>query len=491
MRNKRPLLAISVILAALMIVAVIPGALAAGDPMGAVAPCSQWFLPEGSTDWGFDCYITIENPSPLVVQVDMTFMTGSTPVVVPNMELPASSQTMINPREFIGNKDFSTKVVSHEGYPIAVDREMFWTGEGAPTEGAHGSIGVTGPAKRWYLPEGSSKWGFECWLLIQNPSSTAAKCNLTYMIEGAAPVSTTKDVPPNSRKTFFMADDIGFNDASIMVEANVPVIPERAMYRNNRREGHDSIGTTTPSLDYYLAEGTSGYGFTTYVLVQNPGATAATVTVTYMTPDGPRPQPAFTMPAQSRKTVRVNDVLPNQDFSTQVHANVPIIAERAMYWNNGTGEAMHDSIGLDAAHECFFLPDGRTDAGFETWTLVQNPNDTPVDIEVSYLPLEGGDPIPYSYTLPAKSRMTFSMGDDIGVDKYASIMVQSTSTGMNIMVERAIYGQNKGSGTNTIGGAYDAPTTSAPAAKIAARPVPRGSGAASDGIVRGWVRKGR
>ena len=44
------------------------------------------------------------------------------------------------------------------------------------------------------------------------------------------------------------------------------------MYRNNRREGHDSIGTTTPATDYYLAEGAVGYdsGYTTYVLVQNP-----------------------------------------------------------------------------------------------------------------------------------------------------------------------------------------------------------------------------
>ena len=34
------------------------------------------------------------------------------------------------------------------------------------------------------------------------------------------------------------------------------------MYRNKRREGHDSIGTTTSATDYFLAEGTTAWGFT-------------------------------------------------------------------------------------------------------------------------------------------------------------------------------------------------------------------------------------
>ena len=136
-----------------------------------------------------------------------------------------------------------------------------------------------------------------------------------------------------SEKSFNIAEDIGSEDASIKVQGNIPVIAERSMYRNNRREGHDSIGTTSPAQDFYLAEGTSAYGFTTYVLVQNPNDSDAQVTLTYMTPSGAKPQAPFTMGANSRRTVRVNDQLPaNTNVSTQVHGSRPIIAERAMYW---------------------------------------------------------------------------------------------------------------------------------------------------------------
>lgn len=49
-----------------------------------------------------------------------------------------------------------------------------------------------------------------------------------------------------------------------------------------------------------------------------------------MTPEGPKPQGAFEMAGDSRKTIRVNDVLPDADFSTRVYVSRAIIAERAM-----------------------------------------------------------------------------------------------------------------------------------------------------------------
>jgi YVTN family beta-propeller protein len=409
---------------------------------------------EGSTNYGFDCYVTIENPNTSAVNCEITYMTDSGPKPGGSVNLPAKSQATINPRDTLGSADFSTKVVCKEGKLIAVDRTMSWTGVGAASPEAHSCIGVRSAAKTWYLAEGSSQWGFECWLLIQNPNTTAASCTITYMIEGGGPKTVTKTVPANSRKSFNMADDIGPKDASIKVESSVPVIPERAMYRNNRREGHDSIGTTSPASDFYLAEGTSAYGFTTYVLIQNPNSEATDVTVTYMTQSGPRPQTPFSMTPNSRKTIRVNDVLPNTDFSTRVHGSKPIIAERAMYWDNGTGEACHDSIGMDSAHTSCYLPDGQTSDGRETFTLVQNPNSVPVTVQVTYMTPTGTGNVVFTDTVKANSRKTYNMTDK-GISGRAAIMVTSKTAGKPIIVERAMYWNNRGAGTDTIGGFSD------------------------------------
>ncbi len=415
-----------------------------------------WYLAEGTSDYGFDTFVNIENPNDTAVTALVTYMTESGPRSRAALVLPPMSQTTINPRNDIGAADFSTKVECKERKTIVVDRRMTWWGAGAASQEGTSSIGITAPAKTWFLPEGSSKWGFETWLLIQNPNDSDANCTVTYMTEGSGPRRVEKSVPANSRASFNMETDIGLKDASIKIESNVPVIPERAMYRNNRREGHVSAGTTTPAKDYYLAEGTTSYGFTTYVLIQNPNDRNNTVTVTYMMPGGARPQEPIVVPANSRRTIRVNDVLRGVDLSTRVSGSLPLIAERAMYWGEGSplGEACHDSIGMDAPHKAFYFPDGETQGGYETWTLVQNPNDKDVDIEVSYLPAGGGAVETVKATVPANSRMTFDMKDKVP-DGRAAILVTSKTTGGKIMCERAMYWSNRGAGTDTIGGYSD------------------------------------
>ncbi|MBN1290043.1 MAG: C1 family peptidase [Actinobacteria bacterium] len=434
--------------------------------MNDVDDTSSWYLAEGSTDWGFECYVTIENPNNKDITCDVTYMTESGEVPGPTVNMPMKSQATVNPFNTLGTDDFSTKVECRSKDPIAVDRTMLWASQPSGWSEAHCSVGVTSPAKTWYLPEGSSAWGFECWLLIQNPGNAGATCQVTYMIEGEKPRTFAKVVPARSRSTFNMADDIGEKDASIKVASNQPVIPERAMYRDSRREGHESIGTTRPMENFYLAEGATGYssGFETYVLVQNPNDTPADVTVTYMTAAGPVVQPAFEMPANSRQTILVNSYLPpNTDFSTAVKGTQPIIAERAMYWYGepNTGQICHDSIGMSAPHVNFYLPAGGTSNQWETWTLVQNPNSSAVEVEVSYLPDGGGGTYTFNDTIPANSRKTYNMADEVP-DSSAAVMVKSLDPTRKIMVERAMYWNGRNAGTSTIGGYSDSPWTTIP-----------------------------
>ncbi|MBU1942175.1 MAG: PQQ-like beta-propeller repeat protein [Actinobacteria bacterium] len=422
-------------------------------------PDSTWYLAEGTNAWGFSTYISIENPDNAAVHASINYMTCAGNVSGGTITLPAMSQTTVNPADKLGNTDFSTRVECLEGRSIAVDRTMFWTGPGAPSPDGHSSIGTTAPSKVWYLPEGSSAWNFETWTLIQNPGATDAHVRLTYMTEAGAPLSFDETVPAHHRATYSMASFIGEADASTKVTSDVPVIAERSMYRNNRREGSCSIGATTPATDYFLAEGATGFdvGFTTYVLVQNPNNSDAQVTLTYQTPSGAKPQAPFTMGANSRKTVRVNDQLPpDTNVSTQVHGSKPIIAERAMYWGEGTplGEAMHASIGLDSPHMSFYLPDGQTSHGHETWTLVQNPNPGAVTIRITYLLQNGGTPVSFTDEITPGTRSTYNMADK-GISGRASILVQSLDGAKPVMVERSMYWNSRGAGTDTIGGFSD------------------------------------
>jgi len=221
-----------------------------------------------------------------------------------------------------------------------------------------------------------------------------------------------------------------------------------------RREGHCSVGATTPADDFYLAEGTTAWGFETYILVQNPNNKEATVNLTYMTPEGPFAAPAFKIGANSRKTIRANDQLPWQtDISTRVHSDKPIVAERAMYWpvSNMPGKGMTDSIGVDSPHMTWFLPSGG-DTGAneaETFTLVQNPNPGAVTVKVTYMTTSGKGNTSFTDEIPPNSRHTYTMSDRI--KGPASIMVVSQDGARPVIVERAMYFKGRISGTDTIG----------------------------------------
>jgi len=415
-----------------------------------------YFLAEGSTAHGFSTFINIENPTSEDLNCAVNFLLTNGKVVSQGVGLPKNSQTTVNPEDFIGAQDFSTRVDCVQGKMIAVDRTMVWRGQGAPSPEAHSSIGTTSPQKTWFLAEGSSQWGFETWTLVENPNDKPTKVTLSYMIEGGPVKEVEKTIPANARASYSMADDIGPADASVLVTSDLPVVTERSMYRDNRREGSCSIGTPSPGSNFYLAEGTSAWGFTTYVLIQNPNPTPASVTLTYMTSKGASPQAPFTMAPFSRKTVLANDTISGTDFSIQVQSDRPVVAERSMYWGAGTplGEACHASSGVCSSHQTFYLPDGSTQEGTQTYTLVENPNATPVQIEVSYLMPGGKNNITFIDTLKPNSRKTYSMADKIP-DGRAAIKVTSKTPNEGIVVERSMYWNNRGAGTDTIGAYVD------------------------------------
>ncbi|MBU1671320.1 MAG: hypothetical protein KKF41_06250 [Actinobacteria bacterium] len=467
-RGKPIRIAATVFLAASLLVL-------AGVSPAASAVTQTWYLAEGSTAWGFATYITLENPSTVPGNATIEYMTLAGTVTGPTVYLPGQSELTVFPSDTLGAQDFSTRVTTDLPYPIAVDRTMYWPSGFGTGFGYHSSIGVMATGSdplpmRWYLPEGSSAWGFETWLLLQNPSAEAAHCNVTYMVEGGSPVVKEKTIPGNSRQSFSMETDIGVHDASVMVEStDFPVIAERSMYQaapgaptGNRREGHVSIGAPRASNDYYLAEGSTNWGFTTYILIQNPNTTYTNVVLSYNTPTGSISDPPIPVAGRSRKTIRVNDSHPNTDLSTHVVSDQPVVAERAMYWGSaaGPGSAMTDSIGMPEGHADFYFPDGEVYSNTatgdltETFTCVQNPNSTDVKVAVSYFTADGGL-FAWTETIPAQTRRTYNLADKIAPDNRAAIKVECRTAGKKIMCERSMYFQRRWSGANTIGGTND------------------------------------
>ena len=126
-----------------------------------------------------------------------------------------------------------------------------------------------------------------------------------------------------------------------------------------------------------------------------------------------------------------------------------------MYWDNGTGEACHDSIGMSAPHTTFYLPgradlrrQGDLDAGAE-------PQRTAVAVKMSYLTPAGTGNKVRSQTPspPTPARPTTWQTRD--TRRRGHPWSVATPPEEPIMVERAMYWNSRGAGTDTIGGYSD------------------------------------
>ena len=394
-----------------------------------------WFLAEGSTDHGFEEFILIQNPGDATANARITFMTPSGASRPYPVSVPTRSRVTVRVNDVLPGTDVSAKVESDRD--VVCERSMYWGNRAEGTD----SIGVQSPSYTWYFAEGTTAYGFDTFLLVQNPTGQDATVKVTYMTPAGPVPRDPLNVPANSRETINIANDLPSSDASIEVVSDRRVVAERSVYWDNRRGGHDSIGVTGPARDWYLAEGSTGWGFDEYVLIENPGTGDAVVGLTYLTPVGAVTQPAMTLPAGTRATVHVNGALPGEDVSVKVSADVGVIAERAMYWDNGTGKAGHDAIGVPQPRQNCFLAEGSTDWGFDEWVLVENPNPEPAEVGIQYMTPTGPRTRGW-FTLAPDSRVSVHVNEDVpGTDVSTYVF-----SDLPLVAERSMYWNSRGGG---------------------------------------------
>jgi subtilisin family serine protease len=301
---------------------------------GARMPSTIWYLAEGYTGNAFSTYILVQNPNdlPATVAVHYLLEQGESIRRVHSVGAQRRYTIVAGVDDEVG-PDQAFSVVVYTDLPVIVERSMYFP------LGGHNTFGVPYPNETWYLAEGSTRPGFETFILIQNPQQTEANLDITYMTQDGGTVTTQHLVAPMSRYTVSagtpaeVGPDVEF---STLITSDVPVVVERAMYFETG--GHCSVGVTSASTEWYLAEGYTGEGFVTHLAVQNPNSTQASVVISYLKDDGERVLREHVIPATSRYTVNVGELEelgPEAAFSVRLVSDLPVVVERAMYFASG------------------------------------------------------------------------------------------------------------------------------------------------------------
>ncbi|MEW6554174.1 MAG: YCF48-related protein [Actinomycetota bacterium] len=192
---------------------------------------------------------------------------------------------------------------------------------------------------------------------------------------------------------------------------------------------------------YYFAEGHTGAGFQEYLCLGNFGTNDTTARVTYMFEGGGTQEEAYTVPAESRLTVNVNQVVgAGKHVAMECEADWPIVAERPMYFDytgaGGHWTGGHDVMGAPAPANEWYFAEGYTGPGFDEYLCVLNPWGADADLTFRFQVQGEGERVVAGKTVPGHSRRTFRVNELLGGAYEASLDLESTQP---VVAERSMY----------------------------------------------------
>jgi hypothetical protein len=296
---------------------------------------------------------------------------------------------------------------------------------------------------RWFLTEGSTGPGFDTYVLLANPSGRSVTAHLTYLTPDGASPGPTVAVPPDGRTTVHVNDTVTDWSVSTSVDADGPLVVERSMYvSSGGRVGAGSgAGVAAPSKAWAFAEGSTGPGFETWLLLANPGAGTALVSLYLETSlQGGVQGPSFEVLPHSRRTLLLNNMVADYEVASTLTSDLPVYAERTTYVLPG-GPRPPDvtgSVGATAGATDWLAAEGAASAGFETYILVMNAGLTPVSVRVSFETPQGVV-APSSLDgllVTSGRRQTIRVNDYLTSDEVATRVHAESGA---VVVERATY----------------------------------------------------
>ncbi|RPJ20758.1 MAG: hypothetical protein EHM35_19090 [Planctomycetaceae bacterium] len=394
-----------------------------------------WYFAEGSTKKPFDTWLLLQNPDPAPANVKVTYMLPKGGQQIGNYLLKPTSRTSLFLNTITPDAEVSALVESDR--EILAERAMYFNGE------SHDTAGSISPSSRGFFAEVNTRPGYDTWMLLQNPNTAPVTATLTFYKEDGSTVTHKMLIPHVSRESLLLNLVVPDSLMGTRVEADRPIIAERAVY-NNKKAGASSIGATDLSKTWYMAEGNTRNDFDTWLLMMNPGDAATEVTVTYMPEEASVITKKYTIAPRSRFTVNVDQEVPNARVAARGESAQPIVVERSVYFADGA--ASHNSVASALLSKLWYLPEGSTAKPFTQYILLANPGDQPANTTVTFMK-EDGSSVEKKYTLRPASRFTIEV-NPLVPDTALSTKVVSDQP---IVAERSMYFNDWKAGHNAMG----------------------------------------
>lgn len=393
---------------------------------------ARWYFAEGNVQ-DYSQRLVLFNPTGAATEASVTLYrpgeTGLQPVIS-RVPVPANGRADLVASSVVSDTNTLPAIVESSA-PIIVERSLSLGSD--ITNGP----GISQLSRVWYFAEGSTDSGFQTYLALFNPQSTATTASVTYIKGDGTLAQQNVTIPANQRVVVTVGDDttpqmrgVGFG---IRVIATQPIAAERTMRFGPNGSGlHTAPGIVELSRRWYFAEGTTQGSFQMRLLLLNPNRQTANATVTFMAADNVAQTRRYAIPPTTRLVVDVNEVVPGEGVATMVTADRPLAVERALYFNDGAAGTV--TAGATQAAYVWRFAEGRS-ADASQFLLLSNPNQRAAVVDTEFILFDGTRET-QRVVVPANARYTLAVHEFYPGETAISAIVRSTQP---IIAERSLF----------------------------------------------------
>ncbi len=407
---------------------------------------TTWYFVGGRTDAGYTDILNLLNTADQTVHGTIAVYHGAGQSTVKSFTVGPRMRDNLDVKAFTGVSG-RVAIEIQTQLPVVVSNT---------TE--HGSLdltasaGVSAPSRTWYLAEGYTGLTFVEELDLLNPGALPARVHLTWpQFAGKPATAHDLTLAPHSSQTVNVNTYVKHASHATIVTADQPIIAGRTMRFGPHDGGADSTeGVAHADTTLYFAEGSTADGFEEFLAILNPDSTKqAKVTAQFFGADGGLlGAKTLTIDPNHRANLTVNGVVRSAIVSTVLQSNIPVVAERSMYFGapksmNGGGTV---GFGLPSPAQGWAFAGGDTHPGQAEFDLLLNPNQATCTVEADYY-LYSGRIVRRTFTLAGHGRLNIEVGNMVPkVGQGYHGVVFRTVNGVPFVAEQALYGNHMTTG---------------------------------------------
>jgi len=338
---------------------------AAGALGDSVSPCassasSTWYFADGATTKDASEVLLALNPFPDDAVIDVLFSTEEgivTPQALTGLSVRGQAMTSIKVGDFVQRREsVSVRLVARTGR-LVVGRVQSFDGTGG-RRGVSVALGAASTGPVWYFPRGFVADGQAERFQIYNPAREEAQVEVAIALDAGEAEPLRLTVPRESRLTVVAASEsripkgVAHSVTVTTVDASPGVVVERAIDGTSpsARTGLAlTLGARLPARRWATAAGAADDSTDEWIVVQNPGARPARISVSLLADGTPTPVgnlSSVEVPAGQRRELQVSGQLKRAATPLLVTSTEPVLVERDLYRVKGLGLGMSQAIPL-------------------------------------------------------------------------------------------------------------------------------------------------